>query len=102
MAKKYGDQLHAEGSLTVAATPAAQTVTLGWSPRYVKAYNLTQQKIAEHFDGMTDAHYVYTAGSTGIVTNVTSNGITLSATGFTLGTGIQTAEADVVYYIALR
>jgi len=102
MAIKYEDQFQVSGTLTTAATPAAQTVTLGFKPSYVKVQNVTTILMGEHWDGMADASYLLTTGSTGVQTLPTSAGITLSDTGFTVGTGVQGSADDVMYYIALR
>lgn len=102
MAVEYSDQHHVSGTLTTAATPAAQTVTLGFEPSYVKIQNVTTILQQEHFDGMADASALLTTGSSGVVTIPTTNGITLSATGFTVGTGVQGSADDVMYYIAYR
>lgn len=102
MSLPYAYQNHVSGSLTTAETPAAQTVTLGFKPSYVKVQNVTTILMGEHWNGMADASYLLTTGSTGVQTLPTSAGITLSDTGFTVGTGVQGSEDDVVYYIAYR
>lgn len=103
MALKYPDQLVNTGSITVANPAAAVTVTLGWQPRYVKAVNINDLKIYEWFEGMNAAAYLQTANHASTQISVgTTNGITVSATGFTLGTTICDTAADVVRWIAVR
>jgi len=102
MSVEYQSQMQPSGTLTTAATPAAQTVTLGFRPSYVKVQNVTTILMGEHWDGMADASYLLTTGSTGVQTLPTTAGITLSATGFTVGTGVQGSASDVLYYIAYR
>lgn len=65
-------------------TAAAFTITTGFKPRYVKVLNNTSRDWEEWFEGMADAsaHKVVAAG-TG--TAITSLGITVSDTGFTVG-----------------
>lgn len=97
-------QYFREGKITVSAaedTASAKTVTLGFSPSYVKAFNYTDVNFHEHFDGMTDDYSVIQA-TAGDTTIGTSGGITLTANGFTLGSAIIIDEDDVVYWIAMR
>jgi len=102
MSLEYSDQNHASGTFTVAATPAAVALTLGFRPSYVKVVNVTSLLQGEGFDGMADASYLLTTGSTGVVTLPTSAGFTLSSTGVTIGTGVQGSASDVCYWVAYR
>ena len=102
MGLEYADQVHQSGTITVAATPAAEAVVLGFKPSYVKVQNVTTILQEEHFDGMADASALLTTGSTGAVTLPTTNGITLSDSGFSIGTGVQGSASDVLYWIAYR
>ena len=52
MALDYAQQVHAVGTNTVASGGTAETVTLGWSPRYVRATNINNLVTYEHWDGM--------------------------------------------------
>ena len=52
MSKDYADQMHAVGTITVPNPAAAQSVTLGFNPRYVKAVNVNNLKMYEWFYGM--------------------------------------------------
>ena len=51
--KEYADQMHAVGTITVPNPAAAQSVTLGFNPRYVKAINVNNLKMYEWFYGMS-------------------------------------------------
>ena len=63
---------------------AAFTITLGFKPRYVKVVNLADDIQGEWFEGMADAAmFVRVQDGTG--NEVSSNGITVSDSGFTLG-----------------
>lgn len=66
-------------------TVAAFTITTGFKPRYVKVVNLTASSSSEEwFEGMAAASAWKTA-TNGDASLITSNGITVSATGFTVG-----------------
>ena len=66
-------------------TVAAFTITTGFKPRYVRVQNLAASAVTfEWFEGMTAAYALKTAVA-GDKTIVTTNGITVSASGFTLG-----------------
>ncbi len=69
-------------------TAAAFTITTGFKPRYVKIMNVDGLCMEEWYEGMADASAVKTvdsgAGTTDVV-KITSNGITVSANGFTVG-----------------
>lgn len=103
MSLDYPDQVQATGSHIVPATPAALTVTLGWQPRYVRAVNVNNLKFYEYFEGMSDGTSLDTGNhaDTQIAVNA-ADGITVSSTGFTLGTDICDTAADVVRWLALR
>lgn len=75
----------ATGRYLDTGTVAAYTFTLGFKPRYVKVVNLASSSASfEWFEGMADASAWKTTTS-GAGSLVTSNGITVSDTGFTLG-----------------
>jgi hypothetical protein len=69
-------------------TAAAFTITTGFTPRYVKILNIDGICMEEWSEGMAAASALKTvdsgAGTTDLV-KITSNGITVSATGFTVG-----------------
>ncbi len=66
-------------------TVAATAFTVGFQPRYVKVVNVDSGDMFEWYEGMAAASACKTLGSTGVRSKVTSNGITVSASGFTLG-----------------
>lgn len=65
-------------------TAAAFTISLGFQPRYVKVSNVTSGDQEEWFEGMASpsARKQVAAGT---ATIITTNGITVSASGFTVG-----------------
>lgn len=75
----------AVGRYLEATLAAAFTITCGFKPRYVRVQNLAASAVTfEWFEGMTAAYALKTAVA-GDKTIVTTNGITVSASGFTLG-----------------
>lgn len=91
------------GSETVAATPVAITVTVGWKPKYVRAINVNDLTFFEHFDGMTAGSSIDTANHDTTQISVNAAGsITLTSNGFTLGTDIADTAADVIRWVAFR
>lgn len=99
---------HQNGHISVGkieGTGAAIAVNLGFKPYYVKLVDITQKAISEFFFDMTAAHAIQTVDSgtgTTDIAEISSNGITLSATGFTIGTDSKmNTDDDVVYYIAI-
>lgn len=88
----------------ITGTAAAITVNCGFKPKYVRLINETQLATAEHVDGMAAARMALTddsgAGTTDI-TVVTSAAITLTPTGFIIGTNATINSAsDVIYVVA--
>lgn len=75
----------AVGRFIDTGTVAATSFTLGFKPRYVKVVNVDSGDVFEWYEGMAAASACKTTGSTGARTKVTSNGITVSENGFTLG-----------------
>ena len=66
-------------------TVAAVTFTIGFKPRWVRVINEAASSSSfEWFEGMADASAIKRAVA-GDLTTVTTNGITPSASGFTLG-----------------
>ena len=66
-------------------TVAAFTLTLGFKPRWVRVLNEAASSSGfEYFEGMADASAIKRAVA-GDLTVVTTNGITVSASGFTVG-----------------
>jgi hypothetical protein len=82
----------ATGRILDTGSVAAMTIALGFTPRYIKVVNLTGGSTGlismEWFEGMAAASGVKTndegTSETG-VTLVTSNGITVTEKGFTIG-----------------
>jgi hypothetical protein len=75
----------AVGRYITTSTAGAFTITTGFKPRYVRVQSLAASAVGfEWFEGMTDAYALKTAAA-GDKTIVTTNGITVSASGFTLG-----------------
>lgn len=66
-------------------TVAATAFTCGFTPRYVKVVNVDSGDMFEWYEGMAAASACKTVGATGVRSKVTSNGITVSTSGFTLG-----------------
>ena len=97
------------------ATGSAMNIHLGFIPRYVKCFNITDGKLGkfEWWNGMAAGYALKTMiGTTyDAPTVAASNGITLYAgtdaqgdsAGFTFGADSDmNGSADVVYYIAIR
>lgn len=87
------------GSYT--GTGAAVTVTLGFKPFMVIAYNETDADVMWfHIQGLADGKAVQIANhDTTQISLLASNGITLSTTGFTAGTTLS-ESGDTIRYIA--
>lgn len=66
-------------------TVAAFDIVTGFRPRYVKVVNVDSGDMVEWYEGMAAASACKTTGATGVRTKITSNGITVSANGFTVG-----------------
>lgn len=77
----------AVGSYIDTGTAAAFTITVGFQPRYVRVSNEDGDCFEEWYEGMADAEAMKLVGDTDPVTyaKITSNGITVSASGFTVG-----------------
>lgn len=76
----------AVGRYLTDATAAAIVINIGFKPRYVKVQNLNASGYAamEWYEGMAAASAVLT-GADGAISLITSLGITVSASGFTIG-----------------
>jgi len=53
MSVNYADQVQKMGTVTVSNPAVAVNLVLGWTPRYVRAYNVNNLTAYEYFDGMT-------------------------------------------------
>lgn len=74
----------AVGRYVNGATAAAFVITTGFKPRHVRIVNNTSQDELSWFEGMADASgFKRLAAGTG--TAISSNGITPTANGFTVG-----------------
>ena len=100
MATSHGDC----GDGTAASTPVAVTLALGFRPRYVKVVTIdttTDTFYTEWIYGMTAAMGMQMKDDTTFkYTELAADGITVSATGFTIGTACQTASKKY-HWIAL-
>jgi len=74
----------AVGRYITTGTAAAFTITTGFKPRYVKVLNATSRDWYEWFEGMADAEAHKTVAA-GTGTRITTLGITVSSSGFTVG-----------------
>lgn len=83
-------------------TGAAQTVTLGFKPKFLWIFNETDgDSMVFSSDGIADGKCVSIVGAAGPAL-VAANGVTLSATGFSVGTDASVSElAKVFEYVAI-
>lgn len=96
-------QYMAMGTVTVPDPAAAQTITCGFAPRYVRAINVNNLTSYEHFDGMADGTSIDMGNHDSAQVSVNAAGsITLTADGFTLGADICDTAEDVVRWVAFR
>lgn len=75
----------ATGRILDTGTVAAFPIVTGFKPRFVKVQNNTSGDYFEWYEGMADASATKNTGATGVITLVTSNGITVTDRGFTIG-----------------
>lgn len=94
----------AVGSGTSAATAEAVSITCGFKPKYVCVVvpGATTTGIkTEWYYGMNDAYGIQSKNDTGAaIQEITADGITVSETGFTIGTACQ-IDGAVYRWIAL-
>ena len=103
MSKDYADQMHAVGTITVPNPAAAQSVTLGFNPRYVKAINVNNLRMYEWFYGMAADTSFDTGNSASTQLSVNAaGGITVSGGVVTFGADICDTADDVVRYLCIR
>lgn len=74
----------AVGRFLDTGTVAATAITCGFQPRYVRIMNETSGDMEEWYEGMTAAHAIKQVAA-GTRAAITTKGITVSATGFTIG-----------------
>lgn len=83
--KKQGVRAQmATGRYLDTGTVAAYTFTLGFKPRYVRVINLTSGDTEEWMEGMAAGSALKKVAA-GTSATITSNGITVSDTGFVFG-----------------
>lgn len=77
----------AVGAYIDTGTAAAISITTGFRPRYVRVVNETGGHWEEWYEGMADAEALKCTedGGTVDIAMITSNGITVSSSGFTIG-----------------
>lgn len=98
--QKNGDMVlrHATGAyLDDAGSPAAFTITLGFTPRYFIIVNATDRDQWEYFDGMASG-YAYKRVAAGTGTLETSNCITVDASAGTVTIGSGIVEQNKQFY----
>lgn len=92
----------ATGTYLDTGTVAAYTFTLGFKPRYVRVINEDGDAIMEWVEGMADAEGMKLVTG-GTLAKVSSNGITPTEVGFTLGLDTDVnATSEQVSFIAMR
>jgi len=91
---------HAIGKIvTDAASAAAATITLGFTPRRVLFINLTDRITDEWFEGMASASSLHTVAA-GTLTLETTNGVAVSGNTFTL-TAVTMVASKTFYWEAV-
>jgi phosphatidylserine synthase len=84
--------------VTDGGAAAALTITLGFTPRYVRFVNLTDRITDEWFEGMASASSLH-AVAVGTLTLETTNGIAVSGSSFTL-TAVTMVASKTFYWEA--
>lgn len=81
-------------------TGALITVSVGYRPKYVQIVNVTDPAIVHHNDMLPDDSFV--SQEDGATAYTTSNGVTLTDDGFTVGTDAQiNTSGDLCHYLAI-
>ena len=92
----------ATGRYLDTGTVAAYKFVTGFKPRYVKVQNNTSGDYFEWYEGMAADSATKCTGATGVMTLVTSNGITVANDGFTLGLDIDVnVTSEQVSFVAI-
>jgi hypothetical protein len=95
----------ATGAYKDTGTAAAFTITTGFRPRYVKVVNHDGLCMEEWFEGMAaaaSAKIVDSGSNATDITKVTSNGITVSDSGFTVGLDTDiNVTGEQIYWLAM-
>lgn len=101
----YGSNMIKTGKFTVAATPAAVTVDVGFEPSYVKAVVVTAagafRRSVEIFNGGTTTIASTNDAATQFAAEL-ANGVTFSGNDVVFGIGVGAVATDVVNYIIVR
>lgn len=84
--------------ITDGGAAAAATITLGFTPRYVRFVNLTDRITDEWFEGMASASSLH-AVAAGTMTLETTNGIAVSGPSFTV-TATTLVASKTFYWVA--
>lgn len=101
----YGSNMIKTGKFTVAATPAAVTIDVGFVPSYVRAVVVTDAGAFSHaveiFNGGTTSIKSVNDAATQFASGL-ANGITFSGNDVIFGTGVGATATDVVNYFIVR
>lgn len=101
----YGSNMIKTGKFTVAATPAAVTVDVGFVPSYVKAVVVqadgTFRRSVEIFNGGTTTIASANHDTAQFAAEL-ANGITFDGNDVIFGTGVGANATDVVNYFIVR
>lgn len=83
---------------TYTGTGAAQSITLGFKPKSIRIFNVTDGDIfVDHLRSFTNGSSIATSTAVAAVTNA----VTLTPTGFSVGTDASVSEsAKVFHYVA--
>jgi len=87
----------ARGSFVSAGV--AHTVEVGFRPKYINIFN-SLGDTAQYLEGMAAASLQKNGYADGVGSISSTNGITLTATGFTLGTDAVNASTERIYWMA--
>jgi len=94
-----GGQFHAGTYTGTGVALKIEKEVLGFEPKLVHIYNLTDGSFSFWHQNMTDAHVL--TQKAGTTSHTTSNGITPLASGFQVGTDAAiNASGDVCHWIA--
>lgn len=86
------------GSFT--GTGSSQDIQVGYKPKMVRLFNASDPALAFHTDSMPALSFFSQEDSATAYT--TSQGVTLTNSGFTVGTDVQiNADGDTIHWIAI-
>lgn len=96
-------QIAQTGVVTVPNPAVATSVTVGFKPTYVEVFSEENLTFYRHYAGMDDGKSIDVANhDTTQVSINAADGITLTDTGFTMGTDICDTAGDTVRWLAIR